>query len=534
MSASNPDDRTKERLGAAGEISLRVETALIAALAVVAALHSMHQFLPSAFTEVQGQGALYAGLELAGTIATLVLAIMIYVVMTRRLRSYQLLHRELSVRSAKDMVSGAYTRSHFLRRLQIELDRRGQSGSVVLIIIDIDHFKQINDVFGHPAGDEVLGFCTRVARETFGDAVVGRLGGDELAVQLSHVETIPNSFIAERCEAYLDALREGLFINNRRQSISASLGIARAPTHSSDLNELLSFADLALYQVKRGGRGAWSTFSNDILAEMRQERFIERELRAAILLKELTVHYQPIVDADGGLSSLEALVRWNNPVRGIISPAEFIPIAEKSRLVHDLGLYVMQRVCEDFATLPDVPVNVNISAWQLKHDAFLRDYVEVLERHGVKPDRVILELTESAMLNTTDDFVERMMHIKRAGFKIALDDFGMGYSEFNQLRRLPFDIIKIDKSYIQSIGTDVVTDTFVSAVTQIAGQMDRIVVAEGIETKDDNVRASVAGCRLFQGYFYQAPAALDDIAELYGEHEVSRTQGTMPLVSMTA
>ena len=496
-----------------------LEIILIAALAAFAVLHSLHNLVPDSMLMAAMPGIPLARFEIGGNLLSLALVIVIYVLMSKRICAYRTLHDELSTRNATDMVSGAFTRGHFLRSLQAEMERRRASGSVALVIIDIDHFKQINDVFGHPAGDEVLGFCRRVAGETFEGAIVGRLGGDELAVCLSHDEMIPQSFIAERCDAYLASLREGLFINSRRQSVSASLGIAFAPSHTNNMNELLSFADLALYQVKRSGRGAWSIFSTEILADMRQERFIERELRAAMLLKELTVHYQPIVDAQGQISSLEALVRWHNPVRGMISPGEFIPVAEKSRLVHDLGLYVMHKVCQDMPELPAVPINVNISAWQLKHDAFLSDYLDVLKCHDVPAARVILEITESAMLNTSDDFVERMAEIKQAGFKIALDDFGMGYSEFNQLRRLPFDIIKIDKSYIQNIGTDVVTDTFVSAVTQIAGLMDRIVVAEGIETQDDNVRASVAGCRLFQGYYHQAPVALGEINVLYHDRE---------------
>jgi len=256
-------------------------------------------------------------------------------------------------------------------------------------------------------------------------------------------------------------------------------------------------------------------FGSAILDEMRRERFIERELRAAITQDQLEVHYQPIVDANGNLSSLEALVRWTNPVRGAISPAEFIPVAERSQLICELGRYVMRRVCHDMPRLPDVPVNVNISARQLAHEGFLAEYLQILDACGVAPSRFILEITESALLETSDAFVAKIADIRAAGFRIALDDFGMGYSEFNQLRKLPFDIIKIDKSYIQNIGTDIVTDTFVSAVTQIAGQMDRIVVAEGIETRDDNHRASLAGCRLFQGYYYQAPMALDRLSEAY-------------------
>lgn len=515
MSAPNPSLR--KTIGGKPALPRRftVEHALILVLVVLVAAHSVHFVLPYETLSTMVTAQALAQLEMASTALIIIIAGAIYALMSERLKAHRVINEELRLKHNTDLVSGAAMRGHFLDDLKRTVASHRKSGSVALVIIDIDHLKQINDALGHGAGDDVLGFCARIARQAFPGASVGRLGGDELAVFFSSDDVIPERYVTDACSAYLATLREGLFIANRRQAVSASLGVALAPGHTDNANDLLSFADLALQQAKRGGRGAWSVFSPEILADARQERFIERELRAAILLGQLTVHYQPIMDTDGSLNSLEALVRWHNPVRGAISPAEFIPVAEKSRLIHELGLYVLKQVCDDLETLPDVSVNVNISAWQLAHDTFLRDYVDVLKRKNVPPSRVVLEITESAMLDTSDDFVDRMADIKRAGFRIALDDFGMGYSEFNQLRKLPFDIIKIDKSYIQNIGTDVVTDTFVSAVTQIAGKMDRTVVAEGIETQDDRLRAAVAGCRLFQGYFHQAPASRDRIVALY-------------------
>ncbi|MCR9122812.1 MAG: EAL domain-containing protein [Phyllobacteriaceae bacterium] len=492
-----------------------MENALVGMLVVLTCVHAVHFVVPHAVLRQIMTEQVLVRSELVSSALTIIIAIAIYVLMSARVKAHKMLHDELRDRQNIDLVSGAASRGHFLDGLKQAVAAHRKGGSVALIIIDIDHLKQINDALGHGAGDDVLGFCARIARQAFPGGRIGRLGGDELAVFIASKEPIPEGYVADACAQYLATLREGLFIANRRQAVSASLGVALAPVHSDNVNELLSFADLALQQAKTNGRGACSIFSPDILADARQERFIERELRAAILLGQLAVHYQPIMDADGEIDSLEALVRWQNPVRGVISPAEFIPVAEKSQLIHELGLYVLKRVCEDAETLPDVPVNVNISAWQLAHDAFLRDYVSVLKDMNVSPSRVVLEITESAMLDTSDDFVDRMAAIKSAGFRIALDDFGMGYSEFNQLRKLPFDIIKIDKSYIQNIGTDIVTDTFVSAVTQIAGKMDRTVVAEGIETEDDKVRASIAGCGLFQGYYHQAPASRDKIVALY-------------------
>ena len=490
----------------------RLSTAclVLAALAAVSvfALHelTMHAWLPSPWNTLASWSAIGFLLLMVAVVA---------VQFHGRLRSIQKAHSAMQVRHAIDHVSGAFTRAHFLRLTSEVLSRTEKKGASALIIIDIDHFKQINDVFGHGGGDAVLAFCARTAESTFDGAIIGRLGGDELAVLIEDEASIDKDRLGQACTRFLAVLQDGVWINNCRQSVSASLGIALAPEHSAETRDLLTFADVALSNVKSDGRGAWGVFSPEILADLRQERFIERELRAALLLKELTVHYQPIVDQNGQLNSVEALVRWQSQTRGFISPAEFIPVAEKTQLIHDLGRYVLGCVCADLADLPAVPVNVNVSARQLTRESFLGDYLAVLAKHGVTPDRIILEITESAMLTTSEDFIDRLLAIKAAGFRIALDDFGMGYSEFNQLRQLPFDIIKIDKSYIQNIGTDVVTDTFVSAVTQIAGQMQRVVIAEGIETRDDNMRASVAGCRLFQGYFYQKPVALDVLVGHY-------------------
>lgn len=521
MSATNPSVRKIIGSKLSGPRRFTIEHVLITILIVMTVVHSVHFVVPHETLGTIMTPQVLGHLELASTGLTIIVAIAIYALMSKRLKTHKVINDELRLRHNTDLVSGAATRGCFLDDLKRAVVSHRKGGSVALVIIDIDHLKQINDALGHGAGDDVLGFCARIARQAFPGASVGRLGGDELAVFFASDEIIPERYVTEACTSYLATLREGLFIASRRQAVSASLGIALAPVHSDNANELLSFADLALQEAKRGGRAAWSVFSPEILADARQERFIERELRAAILLGQLTVQYQPILDTDGALYSMEALVRWHNPVRGAISPAEFIPVAEKSRLIHELGLCVLKQVCDDLESLPDVSVNVNISAWQLAHDTFLGDYVDVLERKNISPSRIVLEITESAMLDTSDEFIERMADIKRAGFKIALDDFGMGYSEFNQLRKLPFDIIKIDKSYIQNIGTDVVTDTFVSAVTQIAGKMDRTVVAEGIETEDDRVRASVAGCRLFQGYFHQAPASRDRIVALYSTKALS-------------
>ena len=415
-----------------------------------------------------------------------------------------------------DALTGAFVRNRFLSDLSEAIRRRRASdGSVALVVFDVDHFKQINDGFGHPVGDAVLQFCVRAALKSFHGATVGRMGGDEFALFVEHDSPITGSYLERACGEFLAVLREGFQISHRRQSVSASIGIAMAPGDAGRADTLFGHADIALYESKRAGRGTWRFFRPEILADKRHERFVERELRAAILLQEITVLYQPIVDSEGRLLSLEALTRWEHSSRGRINPAEFIPIAERSRLIHDLGLAVLRKACADMAELPDVPVNINVSPRQLQLSHFQEDYLQVLAKAGVHPSRITLEITESSQLEVTASLNRRIEELREAGFRIALDDFGMGYSEFNQLRTLPFDIIKIDKSYIQSLGEDEVTDIFVSAVVAVATHLDRAVVAEGVETEADIAKARAAGCGLFQGYLFDKPISVEAVRSKY-------------------
>ncbi|WP_158285668.1 putative bifunctional diguanylate cyclase/phosphodiesterase [Pseudohoeflea suaedae] len=432
--------------------------------------------------------------------------------MTRLIGDFKLAH----ARQDTDALTGAFVRNRFLADLSEAILRsRGEGGAVALLVFDVDHFKQINDGFGHPVGDAVLEFCVRCARKTFPGAVVGRMGGDEFAVFIEHDSPISVGYIDQACGEFLAGLREGFHIGHRRQTVSSSIGIAMSPGDATRADLLFGHADIALYEAKRAGRGTWRFFRPEILADKRQERFVERELRAAILMQELKVLYQPIVNSKGDLKSLEALVRWDHSSRGRINPNEFIPIAERSRLIHDLGMAVLRQVCMDMAGLPNVRVNVNVSARQLQLGHFKEDYIAILAEADVDPSRITLEITESSLLEASDVLKDRIGTLRDAGFSIALDDFGMGYSEFNQLRTLPFDIIKIDKSYTQSLGVDKVTDIFVSAVVSVATHLDRQVVAEGVETEADISRASAAGCGLFQGHLFDKPLTAEAVGRKY-------------------
>ena len=295
-------------------------------------------------------------------------------------------------------------------------------------------------------------------------------------------------------------------------AVSASIGIALAPYHGRTWSSLFTNADMALYASKKGGRACSTLFKEEMLTDIRNEKALVRELRAAILLRHLRVAYQPIVDGDGQLVAFEALLRWRHALRGVIPPDVFIPVAERAMMIGEIGNYVLRQVCEDLGDLPDVAVNINLSANQISMPDLKQKLLDILSETKTEPRRVVLEITESASLAANKRIADQISALQDVGFNIALDDFGMGYSEFNQLRALPYDVIKIDKSYICALGTDHVTDVFVSAVVEIARRSGKYVVAEGIETKDDLLRASAAGCDRFQGYYFGKPVFLEDIA----------------------
>ena len=250
-----------------------------------------------------------------------------------------------------------------------------------------------------------------------------------------------------------------------------------------------------------------------MLTDIRNEKALVRELRAAILLRHLRVAYQPIVDSEGQLVAFEALLRWRHALRGVIPPDVFIPVAERAMMIGEIGNYVLRQVCEDLENLPDVSVNVNLSANQIAMPDLKERILDILADTATPPNRIVLEITESASLAANERIASQISALQDVGFRIALDDFGMGYSEFNQLRALPYDVIKIDKSYITALGTDHVTDVFVSAVVEIARRSGKFVVAEGIETEDDRLRASAAGCDRFQGYYFGRPVFLEEITQ---------------------
>ncbi|SFF14671.1 diguanylate cyclase/phosphodiesterase [Aureimonas phyllosphaerae] len=430
-----------------------------------------------------------------------------------RVRSEQ---EALVERHVIDEITGLLTRRAFLEAAGEALKARDGGTSLAFFALDMDNLKVLNDSFGHRAGDFALSHIATTLKRLAPRVTAGRLGGDEFAFVLPCADEAEALAFGER---FGQTLNTPVMAGGRRLSLSASLGVVMVPERTVYLSEAMQFADVALYAAKSAGRNKTAVFDADMLAELKHRRLIERELRAAILLNELDVHYQPISGPDGKLVAVEALLRWQSPSRGNISPARFIPIAESTALIDQLGEWVLRRALSDARELPDLRISVNVSANQLKRDDVVDMVARVLAETGHAPSRLTLELTESAAIQTTPDICRRLQALRDMGIRIALDDFGTGFSGFDYLRHLPVDCIKIDRSYIARLGGSETDNVFVSALASLANSMRLSVVAEGIETERQMLLARAAGCTLFQGYHLAKPMPKADLLRSF-DHEI--------------
>ena len=398
-----------------------------------------------------------------------------------------------------DALTGAMSRGHFLAELGLLLGPALQPNKATLLLVDLDYFKQLNDSMGHRLGDTALRHLVRSAHELFPGALIGRLGGDEFAIALRSDERSAIITVANRL---IEALRRGIEHDGNTIPLSASIGMALAPIHANDTEELIHRADLALYDSKANGRGRVTVFEDAFVTEIRRRRYLERELRAALFMNELELHYQPIVDRDGRRTGVEGLVRWRHPVRGLISPAEFIPVAERSTLIDQVGAWVFRRACQDAHHFDGQRVCINVSGEQLKRNEIVQMVQRTLTETGRDASQFVLEITETAAMSCTPEVLERLHRLRDMGFRIALDDFGTGHCGFNYLQSLPIDTIKIDRSYVRDISRQGIAQIFIAALVQIARVRGLTIVAEGVENDEEFILARAAGCTRFQGYHF--------------------------------
>ena len=393
-------------------------------------------------------------------------------------------------------------------------EARAGAGRLAMLCLDLDRFKAVNDAHGHAVGDALLrAVAERLCANVRGGDLVARLGGDEFAVLHRVADEGGAQRLAERLIAVVSAPYE---LGGYTVEIGMSVGIAMAGGEADDVERLLRNADTALYHAKGGGRGQASLFAAAMDESAETRRVLERDLRAAVGTGAFELHYQPLVEAgSGGVRTLEALMRWRHPERGLVSPAAFIPVAEETGLIVPMGEWVLNRACRDAAAWPEpVSLAVNVSAVQLRHRSFAQTVLLALAASGLRPERLELEITESVLLDDTEANLETLHLLRRTGIRISMDDFGTGYSSLSYLRRFPFDKIKIDRSFVREAGHLAEPGPIIRALVALGAHLGITTVVEGIETADQLAAVRAEGCDEIQGFLFSPPRPAGEVAEM--------------------
>ncbi len=413
-----------------------------------------------------------------------------------------------------DSLTGLANRHRMTSRLTTTLTAyKAAKRSCALMMLDLDRFKQVNDTLGHPAGDELLKQVAQRLERIIGTrGEIGRLGGDEFQVMLPDIDD--RGRLGEIANSVIQMVSQPYSLDGSRAIIGTSVGIAIAPYDGVDTDELVSSADLALYAAKGGGRGQYRFFSSELKDGARLRRQIEEDLRDAIQNDQLELHYQPIVrTADHHVTALEALVRWNHPERGWISPAEFIPVAEETNLINALGEWVLKRACAEATEWPGaLRVAVNVSAIQFSGTDVPTIVRNALNKTGLDPERLELEITESVFLGDPQGTAVMLKALKKLGVRLALDDFGTGYSSLGYLSSAPLDKIKIDRSFVAGLTEDENNNAaIITAIVSLARALKMETVAEGVEAMDEMALITKLGASHIQGYIFSKALTQEDL-----------------------
>jgi diguanylate cyclase (GGDEF)-like protein/PAS domain S-box-containing protein len=414
----------------------------------------------------------------------------------------------LTYQALHDMLTGLPNRALLLDRLAVALDRQQDQQPTAVLFCDLDRFKVVNDSDGHQIGDRVLVECAeRLRRVVRHGDTVARFGGDEFVVLCAGLTQRDEAVAVAR--RVLEALDEPFVVDDREFFVSTSIGIAYADADTGP-DDLLRDADAAMYRAKDRGRGSFVVFEPEMRRSARARAELERALRRALDNGELRLHYQPLVTVDAGaVVGAEALVRWAHPQRGMVSPGEFVPLAEDTGLILPLGRWVVAEACERVARWeqtgmlpPGFRLTVNLSLRQLAEPGFAGDVAATLREHGVDPQRMCFEVTESALADDGGVAVRALRALRALGVGLAIDDFGTGYSALSHLKRFPFDTIKIDRSFIDGLGRDAEDEAIVGAIVGIARALGLDVIAEGIETSEQADALVARGVRVGQGFLF--------------------------------
>ena len=407
-----------------------------------------------------------------------------------------------------DTLTGLPNRQLLKDRLEQHLSNaRVDEHSGALLFLDLDRFKEINDVFGHSVGDAVLIQAARRITSVVRDRdTVARLGGDEFVVVLPSIRN--ESIVRTTAERLLEKLGDPFTVEEVDHYVSASIGIVLFPEDGDSVETLLKNADAAMYRAKDAGRSRFEFFSKRLNAESRRKISLERDLRKAYQEGSLELFYQPQFDiSTGQICGAEALLRWTHPVLGKISPDEFIPLAEDSALIVNIGAWVVEKACEDLCEILDHglhpgPVSINVSPRQLREPSFCETVLEPIRRLGIHPGYIQLEVTETAVAQNRDTAISVLESLRSKGVRVAIDDFGTGYSSLSYLQQMPFDVIKIDKSFIDRIGSGVTSNNICRTIIRMAEELGKKSIAEGVETQEQLEFLRRNGCDSVQGFFY--------------------------------
>lgn len=431
---------------------------------------------------------------------------------TRDFRTQQQVARE----SQYDELTGLANRRRLTHRLSAMLGAFKVSGrSCALIMMDLDRFKHVNDSMGHPAGDELLKRVAERLTSIIGDkGEVGRLGGDEFQILLPDMDD--RGQLGDLARRIIHVISQPYTLSGRRATIGTSVGVAIAPYDAIDGEELNAAVDMALYAAKEGGKGTFRFYSADLKDDAMRGAIIEEGLRDALALGQISLNYQPLVNPrDRQVAAFEALMRWQHPEHGNISPGLFIPIAEQTDLIVKMGEWALRQACQDAAQWPgDRRVAVNISAKQFMTSEFVKTVASALAESQLDPRRLELEITESVFVGDDENVDKIFVALKKLGVRLAMDDFGTGYSSLGYLKRAPFDKIKIDQSFVR--GCTLSGDTnpaIITAIVALAKALDMETVAEGVEAMDELELVTERGADFVQGYIYSRPMAHEKVME---------------------
>ncbi|MDQ7016528.1 MAG: EAL domain-containing protein, partial [Gammaproteobacteria bacterium] len=418
-----------------------------------------------------------------------------------------------------DALTGLPNRSLMLDRLQQSIvTAKREHWLMAFLFLDLDSFKSVNDTLGHKAGDKLLqAVSKRLQVCVRAMDMVARFGGDEFVVLLQDIHDAENAAVIS--EKIIHSLAEPFRVKNRDIYIGCSIGISLFPEDSLGADQLLQYADMAMYRAKEAGRNNFQFFTTGMQEKVNRNMELEHDLRLALKDDQLQLYYQPIMTAAGDeMKSAEALVRWLHPEYGLMLPNEFIPLAEEGGLITTLGVWVLQRACQQLGAWKRegkvVTLSVNVSSRQSPETISHTVIQALLLKNGVAAENLVLEITESLFLSDSDEVIQWLTEIKALGVKLSIDDFGTGYSSLSYLKRFPLDILKVDRAFIKNLPDDSEDQTLVRAILAMAKSLGLKVVAEGVETSGQQQMLQQLQCEYVQGYLFSKPLPADQFERL--------------------